>query len=329
MAVLRHVAEELHRNFCQDTKCAFAAHHDFIEVRTGRFSRIVGGDDLTARRRILLRHDHVFRAAVIGRVLAGTSGDDPAADGGVLERLWEVAAGVCAFRSEFGNGVVEVGFIVGTGKTGLDGDGLVYFVEVEDLVVFLSHVERNAALCGLDAARNGRTAAVDIERNLVLCTVFDRFDDLLGFARIEDDVRQGVEFLLAQAQKVVAGLPVHDRDALVVALGPVVTVDALEEVHMLLCHFRRILFAKFHFVEAEVHRVVFEVCIGDTKAVADHLIEGLFRKLEEVRVAPAEDGAERICGCGFGDPLGLEARIRFVRHSILSFVIVSEGRKSR
>ena len=322
VAVLWHVAVEAERDLGQDAEGALAAHHDLIEVRTGGLPRIVGGDDLAPGRRVLLGHDEVLGAAVVGGVLAGASRDDPAADRGVLEGLGEVAAGVGAFRAEFLDRVVQVAFVVRAGETGLDRDGLVHFVEVEDLVVFSPHIEGDAAFDGFDAPGDGGTAAVDIEGDIVFGAVVDRLDNLFGLARVEDDVRQRVELAFSHAKEIVAGLAVHDAHAVIVALRPVVAVDALEEVHVLLRHFRGVLRAQFDLVEAEVHRVILEVLVRDLQAVFHHIVEGLLREFEEVGVAPAENGPVGVRGRRFGDPFRLEAAVRFVWHGRYSFMLV-------
>ena len=169
LAVFGHPAEHLECDLGQHTEGALRAHHYLIEVGAASLTAVVAGLNGADGGRVLLRQHDIGDAAVVGAVLTCAAGDSPAADGGVLKRLRKMAAGVLTLCAEKLGCVLQGLFKIRAGHARLNGDGLVYFIKGNDLVKSPAHVQRNAALYGLNAAGDGAAAAIDIQGNVVLC----------------------------------------------------------------------------------------------------------------------------------------------------------------
>ena len=99
-----------------DREGALRAEDQLGEIGTGGGRRCTtGADDGAVGQHGLEADDHVFDLAVAGRVLTGASGRDPAADGGQVEALREVADRQTVL-------VLERAFEVGSERAGPDLD---------------------------------------------------------------------------------------------------------------------------------------------------------------------------------------------------------------
>ena len=225
LAVLGHILENSEGDMSKNAEGSLAAHHDLVYGRTGSVSReLVALDDADGSD-ILLADDDVFDFAVIARVLTCAAGDSPAADGGILEALREVAAGIGALCAEGRDGVVEGLFKLRTAHAGFDGYCLVVFAEGDNLVEVLSHVERDAALDCFNAAGDGGAAAVDIHRYLLLAAVFDKHDNILAVLGIDNSVGYILNDVLAKSHEVDHRLAVCDREPVIVVGADVCLAD--------------------------------------------------------------------------------------------------------
>lgn len=204
--------EHFESNFGENAKASFAAHHDLVDVRTRCFSRCTVGDDSTDRGDVLLFENKVCRASVVGGVLTAAASDNPAAHARILKRLREVTAGVSLGCAEIFGSVVENLFKIRTADAGLNGDCGVDFVESDDFVEVLADVDhdvgRHHRLC---AARDARSACVDVDLDAVCIGVFDKTFDLIGSARIDNDVGHVFDNAFSKAHDVDHGLPYARR----------------------------------------------------------------------------------------------------------------------
>ena len=322
LAVLRHPAEDLQRDLGEHAEGALAAHHDLVEIRTGGLAGIVAGLDHAAGRGVFLREDNVGDRAVIGAVLPRAARDDPAAHGAVFKALREVAAGILTLGSEQLRRILERRLQIRAGHARLHGDGLVDLVEGEDLLEVAAHVETHAALGRLHAARDGGAAAVNIERDLMRGDIGDDLLDLLGRLGIDDEIRQALKVAVAHAQKVDHRLAIGNGKAVVVRLGDVLrSDDGGDGVHVRRVELRRVLGAEVDRVETEVVVILREILVLQIAAFLAVFIQALLRELEEVRVAPAKNGAVAVFGGAVGKPLRLKALVRFLAHDVNSFSV--------
>ena len=100
LAVLRHVAEDLHGDLDQNAEGAFRALHDVVYLGAGGRGRVIQCLEGACRGDVFLAEDDVVGVAVIGRGLARTQCHDPAAHRGILEGLRKVAAGIAELGAE-------------------------------------------------------------------------------------------------------------------------------------------------------------------------------------------------------------------------------------
>ena len=317
LPVFGHPAEDLERDLGQDAEGALRAHHDLVEIRAAGLAGIVAGLYGADGRCVLLAEHDVGNAAVICAVLTRSARDRPAADGGILKALREVAAGVLPLCAEKLGRRLQRFLKVRAGHTRLDGDGLVDLIEGYDLVESLAHIQRYAALGRLDAARDGATATVDIQRDIVLGGVGDDLLDLLGRVGKQDDIGHSVDDLMAQAQDIVGRKAVGDCQAVVIGDGEALLADyCLECIKMLLCKAHGVV-GQVDGVKADIVGIFLEVLVGELEGLLHHLIQRFLGDLEEFGIAPAEDGAVAVFRCGGRDPLGLKALVRLMTHQIM------------
>ena len=314
LAVLRHPAEDAQRDLGQHAERALGAHHDLVQVRAGGLAGVVAGLDGADGRGVLLAEDDVGDGAVIRAVLARAARDRPAADARILERLREVAAGVLPLGAEELRRALERLFQIGAGHAGLHGDGLVDLVEADDLVEVAAHIQRDAALDRLDAAGDAAAAAVDVQRDVVLGGVGHDLLDLLGRLGVKHNVGHAVDAFVAQTQQVVGRGAVGHAQTVVVRGGDILLADDLfERLDVLGRELHRVI-GQIHGVKAGVVGICLEIVVRHLELLFHEGVEGLFRIFEEVRVAPAEDGAVAVRRRGGEQPFRLESFVRFVAH---------------
>ena len=225
-----------------------------------------------------------------------------------------MAAGVLPLGAEELRCALERLFQIGAGHTGLYGDGLVDLVEADDLVEVAAHIQRNAALDRLDAAGDAAAAAVDIQRDVVLGGVGHDLLDLLGRLGVEHDVRHAVDALVAQAQQVIGREAIGHAQAVVVRGGDILLADDfLECLDVLRRELHRVV-GEVDGVKADVVGIFLEIIVRHLERLFHERIQRLFRIFEEVRVAPAENGAVAVRRCGGEQPFRLESFVRFVAH---------------
>ena len=317
LAVLGHPAEYLEGDLGEDAEGALGAHHDLVEVGAAGLAGVVAGLNGADGGGVLLAEDDVRDAAVVGAVLTGAAGDGPAADRGVFKALREVAAGVLTLCAEELRSVLEGLFEVGTGHTRLNGDGLVDLVEGKDLVKALSHIQRDAALDGLDAAGDGAAAAVNVQGDVMLGGIRNDLLDLLGRVGIEHDIGNGVDDLMAQAEDIIGREAVSNGKTVVVGdREALLADDFLESVEMLLSELNGVV-GQVYLIEADVVRVLFEVIVGELEDFLHHLVQRLLGELEEFGIAPAENRTVAALRSGSVHPFGLEALVIFMAHQIM------------
>ena len=276
-----------------------------------------------------MRKDDIGDGAVVGAVLAGAAGDHPAAHAAVLEALGEVAAGILALCAEAVGGVLQGLLQHGAGKPRLHGDGLIHLIEADDLIKALSHIQRNAALDGLHAAGDRAAAAVNIQRDMVLCRIADDLFHLLGGIGVDHHIRQAVDLLMAQPQKVIAGAAVgHRKPGVVIGRDKFLADDLPESLQMLRGHFRGVI-GQLHPVKADVIGIVLKVVIGHVKGLFHQLVERLLGIFEEFGVAPPEDGTVAALRGGGQQPLGFKAFVRFIAHNDPPYLVPPASRRSR
>ena len=277
----------------------------------------------------LAEHD-IGDAAVIGAVLSGAAGDRPAADGGILKALGEMAAGVLPLCAEQLGRILQRLLKVGAGHTGLNGDGLIDLVEGQHLVESLAHIKRDTALNRLNAAGDRAAAAVDIQGDVMLGGICNDLLDLLGGVRVQDDVGHGVDYLMAQTQDIIRGEAVGDGKAVVVGNGEALLPHyCLERVKMLLRKLHGMV-GQVDGVKADIVGVFLKVVVGELEYILHHLVQRFLGELEKLRISPAEDGAVAVLGSGGGYPFGLKSFVRLMAHysiflSFRLFIVAYRG----
>ena len=312
--VFRLPAEYLEGHFGKDAESALRAHHDLVEIGAGGLPGIMGSDDAADGGGVLLRKDDIGDGAIVGAVLARAAGNHPAAHAAVLEGLGEMAAGVLPLSAKAIGGILQ-GFLQrGAGKPRLHRDGLVHLIEAEDLIEALSHIQRDAALDGLHAAGDRAAAAVNIQRDMVLCRIADNLFHLLGGIGVDHHIRQAVDLLVPQTQKIVAGAAIGHRKSFVIPRGNKFFPDDLFQRLQVLRGDARGVIRERDLIKADIIGVVPEVLIGHMEGFLHHLVEGFLGVLEKRGIAPAEDGTIAARRGGSQQPLGLEAFVRFIAH---------------
>ena len=314
LSVFRLPAEYLEGHLGQHAEGPLRAHHDLVEIGAGGLPGIMGSDDAADGGGVLLRKDDIGDGAIVGAVLARAAGDHPAAHAAVLEGLGEMAAGILPLGAKAIGGILQ-GFLQrGAGKPRLHRDGLVHLIEAEDLIEALSHIQRDAALDGLHAAGNGAAAAVDIQRELMLRRITDKLFHLLGGIGVDHHIRQAVDLLVPQTQKIVAGAAIGHRKSFVIPRGNKFFPDDLFQRLQVLRGDARGVIRERDLIKADIIGVVPEVLIGHMEGFLHHLVEGFLGVLEKLGIAPAEDGTIAARRGGSQQPLGLEAFVRFIAH---------------
>ena len=225
-----------------------------------------------------------------------------------------MAAGVLPLGAEELRRALERLFQIRAGHAGLHGDGLVDLVEADDLVEVAAHIQRDAALDRLDAAGDAAAAAVDVQRDVVLGGVGHDLLDLPGRLGVKHNVGYAVNALVAQAQDIVGREAVGHAQAVIVRGGDIALADDLLECLDVLGRELHRVIGQLHGVKAGVVGICLEIVVRHLELLFHERVQRLLRVFEEVRVAPAEDGAVAIFGGGGEQPVRLESFVRFVAH---------------
>ena len=140
----------------------------------------------------------------------------------------------------------------------------------------------------------------------MLCRVTDKLFHLLGGIGVDHHIRQAVDLLVPQTEKIVAGAAIGHRKSFVIPRGDKFFPDDL---------FQRLqVLRERDLIKADIIGVVPEVLIGHMEGFLHHLVEGFLGVLEKLGIAPAEDGTIAARRGGSQQPLGLEAFVRFIAH---------------
>ena len=302
--------EHFERNFRKDAEATFAAHHDLVDIGTGCLSRCAVRLDYADWRDVLLFKHDVCRTAVIGGVLPGTSRDNPAAYAGILERLREVSASVTLCRAEIFGRMIEDVFELRTTDTGLNGDGLVDFVESDDFVEVFADVNHDV---GADhrfrAARNRRAACVHVHLDSVVVGVLYEAFDLRFVGGINDDVGHVFDDTFSQSHDVDHGFAVCKAHSFKVVCGCVVGADDNRDcLDLFLCE--RAFNVHVNKLFARVNHD-FEIVVAQREYAFDEFVKTFFGGFILVGIAPFHDETEGSgIGC-FGDPFGFVVFVGF------------------
>ena len=149
----------------------------------------------------------------------------------------------------------------------------------------------------------------------------DLFDLRAGLGE-HDQIRQGIEAAVAQAQQVVHRLPVGDGKAVVIALRDVLFADdGGDGGDVRRVDFGRVLRPELDRLHADIVVILPEVVVGEIASGFHILIQALLGIFEEIRVAPAEDGAVAVLGRAVQHPVRLEAAVRFCAHFVVLLLI--------
>lgn len=225
-----------------------------------------------------------------------------------------MTAGVLPLGAEELRRALERLFQIRAGHAGLHGDGLVDLVEADDLVEVAAHIQRDAALDRLDAAGDAAAAAVDVQRDVVLGGVGDDLLDLPGRLGVEHDVRHAVNALVAKTQYIVGREAVGHAQAVIVGGGDIALADDLLECLDVLRRELHRVVGEVDGVKADVVGILLEIVVRHFERLFHERVQRLFRIFEEVRVAPAENGAVAVRRRGGEQPFRLESFVRFVAH---------------
>ena len=302
--------EHFERNFRKDAEATFAAHHDLVDIGTGCLSRCAVRLDYADWRDVLLFKHDVRRTAVIGGVLPGTSRDNPAAYAGILERLREVSASVTLCRAEIFGRMIEDVFELRPADAGLNGDGLIDFVESDDFVEVFADVNHDV---GADhrfrAARDGRSARMNINLDAVVVRILDKAFDLRFVGGINDDVGHVFDDTFSQSHDVDHGFAVCKAHSFKVVCGCVVGADDNRDcLDLLLCE--RAFNVHVNKLFARVDHD-FEIVVAQREYAFDEFVKTFFGGFILVGIAPFHDGTEGSgIGC-FGDPFGFVVFVGF------------------
>lgn len=192
-----------------------------------------------------------------------------------------MTAGILPLGAKAIGGILQ-GFLQrGAGKPRLHRDGLVHLIEAEDLIEALSHIQRDAALDGLHAAGNGAAAAVDIQRELMLRRVTDKFFHLLGGIGVDHHIRQAIDLFVPQTEKIVAGAAIGHRKSFVIPRGDKFFPDDLFQRLQVLRGDARGVIRERDLIKTDIIGVVPEVLIGHMEGFLHHLVEGFLGVLEK------------------------------------------------
>ena len=199
-----------------------------------------------------------------------------------------MAAGVLTLCAEKLGRVLKRFLKIRTGHAGLNGYGLVDLVKGQHFIEAASHIQRNAALYRLDAARYGAAAAVDVQGNIMLCRVSYNLLDLFCRIGIQNDIGNGVDYLMTQAENVVGCETVSDCQPVVIGDGEALLADySLERVKMLLGKLHRVV-GQVNGIKADIVGILFEVIVCELKDFLHHFVKRFLRELEELGITPAE-----------------------------------------
>ena len=308
--VLFREIEHFERNFGENTEAAFASHHNLVYVGAGSLSRRAVGLYRADGRCVLLFENDVRRAAVIGRILTRTASDDPTAYARILERLRKMSASVTLCSTEVFGGVVEDVFELRTADTGLHCDGLIDFVERNDLVEVFADVNHNVgAYHCFRAARDGRAACVDVHFDAVVVGVFDEVFDLSFVGGIDDDVGHVFDDTLSQSHNVNHRFAVCEAHSFKVVGGCIVrSYDNGDRFDLLFCE--RAVNVHVNELFARIDHS-FEVVVGEREYALDEFVKTFFGRFVFVGIAPFHNGTEGSgIGCVF-DPYGFVVFVGF------------------
>ena len=231
-------------------------------------------------------------------------------DENFVRRLREVTAGVSLGCAEIFGSVVENLFKIRTADAGLNGDCGVDFVESDDFVEVLADVDhdvgRHHRLC---AARDARSACVDVDLDAVCIGVFDKTFDLIGSAGIDNDVGHVFDNAFSKAHNVDHGFAVCKTHSFKIIGGCVFLADDCADcVDLFFCeralnmHVANIFTRVNHFLE---------VVVGQIELLFDQLVKTFFGCFVDCGVAPFHDSTERLfVGC-LSDPFRFKVLVGF------------------
>ena len=148
----------------------------------------------------------------------------------------------------------------------------------------------------------------------MLRRVMDKLFHLLGGIGVDHHIRQAVDLLVPQTQKIVAGAAIGHRKSFVIPRGNKFFPDDLFQRLQVLRGDARGVIRERDLIKADIIGVVPEVLIGHMEGFLHHLVEGFLGVLEKRGIAPAEDGTIAARRGGSQQPLGLEAFVRFIAH---------------
>ena len=319
-AVLRHIPEKSERYVGQHAESTLRTHHYLIDVGSARLCGVIVRLYHADGRCVFLSEDYVLDFSVISGILPRAPGYRPAAYRRIFERLREMSAGVRAFRAELLYGVIQVLLELRSRHARFHGYGLIDLVERDDFVEIQAHIQRNAALDALDAPRNRGTAAVNVQRDLVLGNVCDYFFDLFLVFGIHDDVGNVFYDLFPEAHKIVHRLAVSHRQARIVV-----------GTHVLIARYRfqigNDLLRKLDgHVETDfvVSRFLglAEIVVRHFEYLFHHLVKRFLGHFGFRMMPPFENFAVRTLGRPFFYPRRAEAFVRFRHRSLLFSVFL-------
>ncbi len=215
-----------------------------------------------------------------------------------------MAAGVGPARPQRGRRLAQLVLQLGAAHAGLDGYRVVALIEGYDPVQVHPHVQAHAAPDRLDAARDRRAAAVDIDRYAMPLAIIDNGPEVCPRAWPEHDVRKILDDAGAQAREVDHGLAVGNAQAVPgVRVGIVGANDGGKCGDMLRVEPRWRRFGDD--IHARGPRVP-EPVVVEPERPLHQSVEGTVRMLVRHGITPLEDGAETLPGQLTFKPIGFK-----------------------